>query len=157
MSRRIGPNVCWLLATLAIGQAGPSEAQEVSEQSLSILFGRPSVAIPETLLIPIRSRGAENASTGWMLVYRNFETSAKAPKMRTYDRTVSLPGRGRSGKIVWEIINTVNASCTSYSGGPCPDIIRVVIVPEGYIALPQSAVVDERESIRIMVVPSGLS
>lgn len=58
--------------------------------------------------------------------------------------------------ISWEIIRTRNNACVEETGSACPDMLRILSVPEGYMAVPESAWVDEGSGLEILIVPNGI-
>ena len=141
------------LATMALLLlVGVSWAQEVPELDLSTPSGRLSTGIPAAILIPIRNESLPNSNGGWVLVYRNLVRGAQTPNADIHSRSVDVPGSMKEAVITWEITHTVNNKCTDAVEG-CPDQIRVLSVPEGYVAVPQSAQVNEREGLRVLIIP----
>lgn len=132
--------------------SGAASAQEVPELNLSTPAGRLTTGIPEVVLVPIRKGSVRNQTGGWVLIYRNFVRDAEATRLDVRSRRVGLPGLSHEGVITWEITHTLNAKCIDVEGG-CPDQIRVLSVPEGYMAVPESAQVEEREGLRILIIP----
>ena len=151
------PRCVFLAFTLFYGFSEASLAQEIPEQRLAIPSGRPTNNLPAVVIIPIRQDSQPFTGGGWILVYRNLERPAQTPSVGHHSQSVYLPGMLAEGLITWEITHTQNEKCSSSTGGPCPDLIYILSVPDGFVAVPESAQVDERDGLRIFVVPIGMS
>ena len=138
---------------LLLSSLNVSSAQEVPETNLSIPAGRLTTNIPESIIIPIQNARTQKGSDGWVLVYRNLVRSAQTPNTDLRFQSVKVPGTLRDGVIKWEILHTENEECLETVEVGCPDLIRILSVPEGYIAIPESAQVNERDGLRIFIVP----
>lgn len=122
-------------------------------------FAAPAFELPETILVPIRFEGAIAPQAGWVLTYRNDLRGAKTPDREIEARRVRSPGPDSDsidGLISWEIVRTRNDSCSSRTNGPCPDTIRVLSVPDGFIAVPEALSVEEGAVLKIHIVPAGI-
>ena len=89
----------------------------------------------------------------WNLLYENGSTSVN-------DRTNSILIEGDHG-ISWRFERTSNGPCARRRESPapsetCADTIYV-FPPEGYIAIPDVATVNERDAAVILIVRGGLS
>ena len=155
-SKTSKPSLFGAVLVLAIGlllsSLNVSLAQEVPETNLSIPAGRLTTNIPTATLIPIRNERLSNPHSGWVLVYRNLVSPAQAPNTEVHSRVVVGPDTAHQEAITWEITHTENSSCGG-SEEECPDEIRILSVPAGYVAVPNRALVNEREGLRIFIVP----
>ena len=114
---------------------------------------------PEAILLPIRFDGIALPQAGWILSYRNGLRRPDAPDREIQARRVRAPGSGgdlTDGLISWEVVRTRNNGCASAAGGPCPDTISVLSVPDGFVAVPAVRSVDEGATLQILIVPSGI-
>ena len=93
--------------------------------------------LPEVMVLPA-------AGEGWVLSYRNGLSGAERPDREVGRREVA-PGEW----IVWEIARTANDACAP----ACPDLIRVLSVPEGFAAWPVGAEVPEGAGLTIVIRP----
>ncbi len=98
--------------------------------------------LPEVMLI----RSLQQ--TGWVLSYTNQLSSAGSPDAEVQTR--ELP----EGIVSWRISRSRNNGCLP---SPCPDSLQILSVPDGYIAVPQAAEVDEEKNVTILIVPNNLS
>lgn len=133
-------------------------AHPVKAQEYVSPYPRPHVSLPETILVPIRNERGSQTGGGWMLTYRNCYSSPDVPAREVHSRTVTWKAQARTigGSVSWEIIRTPNNECTDYSGGPCPDTIRILSVPQGFVAVPNIERVNEGENRIIYIVPAGV-
>ena len=131
----------------------PVQAQEYSSLYLKLL---PS--LPETILVPIKSEQNSQAGSGWMLTYRNGYSPEEAMDREVQSRDVTWLSNNQliDGLISWEIIRTRNSACTDSVGGPCPDTIRVLSVPHGFVVVPSIEEVKEGAARVIFIVPAGV-
>ena len=137
-----------------MAMAGSVSSQQVGTQN----YGQREV-LTEVILAPMRVNNGPAAVRGWILIYRNTLTGPEVPNVDFQVRNVFQPGiRGphNSATISWEILRTPNDTCTQAGAGPCPDRIRVLSVPEGFQAIPESAWIDEGAIMSIRVVPTLL-
>ena len=113
-------------------------------------------APPESMLLRIRVDGAAGPA-GWILSHRNRLSGAETPDHEIRSRTVERASETADpGRIAWEITRTRNDRCPARRDTPCPDFIRILRVPDGFIAVPQEAWVGEGEMLRIYIVPAGM-
>ncbi len=118
-------------------------------------YDTPVPFIPETFVAPIKNSGGSAKSLGWVLIYRNQLTMPKSSIRDVQSQTVrvgGVSGNPIEGTISWRIQHSENSSCNDLEGGPCPDSIQVLSVPEGFIAVPDSALVSESEKLLIYIV-----
>lgn len=139
-------------AVLAITSALPA-------QQAPIPYDQQQDVFPEVILAPMQVNGIAEIGAGWILIYRNTLAGPSAPEIEVQTRNVPLAERGKrqeSASISWEIVRTRNDICTEAGAGPCPDRIRVMSVPEGFLAIPEQAWVDEGTIMSIRIVPALL-
>lgn len=145
-----GPKVYFQVASVAIVfLAGEMQAQE---SPLGVIA--PSVELPETILVPMRSDGRILPYGGWELVFRNMRRGLNAPIEQIESTSVSYKdsnGDDVVDHIVWEILRTANSPCEAKGGNPCPDTITVISIPEGFLAVPESARVNEGSFAKILI------
>ena len=111
---------------------------------------------PETMLQQIRVDGGPGSS-GWILTHRNRLTGAETPDEEVESRTVEHPfNNGARSLIAWTITRTKNDRCPERQKAPCPDFVRIVAVPDGFLAVPQEAWVGEGDVLFIYIVPAGM-
>jgi hypothetical protein len=125
----------------------------------SQLVLRSHVTIPEVLLIAIRP-DSTSQNVGWILSYRNALSAPDTPASETGTRVVEVigpDGQSVTARLVWHITRTRNDACLPLDGHACPDILRVLSVPEGFAAFPERAEVAEGGTVRLYIVPAGLS
>lgn len=140
---------CLLLA--AVG--GPSTAQDVSTAFLA-----PRFVAPEAILIPIGSPQQPTALS-WRLAYHNGLRGPDAPDVLVEKRDVLVrgdDGRPATGVISWKIIRTRNDTCLAATGSACPDMLQIMSLPKGYMAVPESVWVEEGDGFQIHIVPNGV-
>lgn len=116
-------------------------------------------ALPEAMLLPMTVEGRTIGGGGWILTYRNDLRGSEIPDREVESRTVtfhSQTGKQVSATVSWEITRTQNNQCADRRKAMCPDILRVLIVPDGFIAVPQSVVANEQTSVRVLIVPAGI-
>lgn len=114
---------------------------------------------PEVLIAPLQFNGGLGSSDGWIIVYRNTLTGPEAPDLERQSRDVvhaDPHSPHHIATVAWEILRTSNKTCNETGAGPCPDRIRILSVPEGYQAMPETAWVDEGAILSIRVVPAPL-
>lgn len=131
----------------------PSFAQDELKMYLE-----PRFTPPEALLIPVHSEG-QAGSRKWRLSYHNGLTSSDTPDTMIETRVVPLntdDGRPSFGIISWKIIRTRNDLCVQTTGSSCPDMIQVLTVPEGYLAIPDGASVNEGDTFQILIVANRI-
>lgn len=123
-------------------------------------FGIPAPAhLPEAILIPIRSQLSPGVP-GWILTFRNTRRGPDAPDRETGARDVTATGPDGvpvAATIAWEILRTRNDRCSDHPAKDCPDTLRILSVPDGFIAVPKSAIVEEDGVLRVFIVPQGMS
>ena len=116
-------------------------------------------SLPESILIPLSHNGQKMPNGGWILSYRNGLQGPEAPDREVQIREVTF-GDGAlasiSSEISWEILRIRNDECVEDGEDPCPDRIRVLSVPEGFMAVPEDIWIGEGRSIRIFIVPEGI-
>ena len=118
--------------------------------------GHQRTILPESMLLSIRVEGAASP-TGWILSHRNSLSGANIPDHETQSRTVVLdPETEGTGRIVWTINRTRNNRCPEKFPTSCPDHIRIIMVPNGFIAVPEEAWINEGEVLSIYIVPAGI-
>jgi len=140
------------LVLAALCQAGHAQQHQPA-------LAAPAHTVPEAIVLPIRFDGTLSRPTGWVLSYRNGLLGAEAPDREVGSRRVAVQGpKGgqADGVVSWEIVRTRNDGCASSTGGPCPDIIRVLAVPDGFMAVPAELSVEEGATRRILIVPAGI-
>ena len=111
--------------------ATPSMAQEPG--------ARPAT-LPEAMLVASPETG------GWRLSYRNRRSDPATP-----DREIEIRQRPE-GVIVWEIIRTPNNHCHP----ACPDRLRILVIPKGYVAVPEALHVGEGDTAEFLILPAAL-
>lgn len=134
-----------------------------SNRLLAQEFGVPASfersAFPEAILVPKRLDGQILINGGWSLIFRNAKRGPKAPDHEVQSRMVAVKGAGNNTAfqlISWEITRTQNNRCPSHDRLPCPDEIRVLALPEGFMAVPRRAWVEEGQTLHIHIVPDGI-
>lgn len=117
-------------------------------------FPNRAQALPETILVPIKRPG-KHRPAGWALAYYNGFSGPDVPDREVLSRNVMTTNRAgmpASGVISWEIVRTPNNRCAE----SCPDIIRVLAVPDGFMAFPTGSSVEEGAGLRIIIAPAGV-
>lgn len=112
--------------------------------------------LPEAILLPLKHEGKLAAGGGWVLSYRNGLTGTDQPEREAQSRYVTHSDRANTpttSLISWEITRTPNNLCPEAA---CPDMIRIIAVPDGFIAIPESAWIEEGETLRTYIVPAGI-
>lgn len=139
--------------SILITMGTPSFAQDELK-----LYLEPRFIPPEAVLIPIQSDG-HSESRRWRLSYHNRLTGSETPDSLIETRVVLLNndnGRPSFGIVSWKIVRTRNDQCVQATGSSCPDMIHVLTVPEGYLAIPDDAWVDEGDTLQILIVPNRI-
>lgn len=116
--------------------------------------------VPEVLLVPIALDGVPAGHGGWILSYRNTLTGLESPEREIQTRQVPLSNHREGANlrsIAWEITRTRNNDCVDWRQTRCQDQIRVLSVPDGFMAVPNQAWIREGAGLRIYIVPVGLS
>ena len=114
----------------------------------------PKRSLPESMLIPLSYDGTAIPTGGWVLIYRNgLQGPDVADREIQIRHVASSEGSQPTGVISWEIWRTRNDQCPNHGTGLCPDRLRILSVPDGYIALPGTIWVEEGKSIRVLFVP----
>jgi hypothetical protein len=152
LSRRFG-EILFIASILIVAIPAKPFGQELPSQ-----FAGPRFAPPETMLVPMNSSAQSTSPSGWQLLYKNGLHGPEDPVLVTETRTVTLGvtnGRTTTGLISWQIFRTRNDTCAGATTRQCPDRFQVLSVPEGFIALPESAWVEEGEGLRVFIVPAG--
>lgn len=111
--------------------------------------------LPEILFLPIS--GQLDEAVGWRISYRNGYSGADAPVRVINSRAIvylNQDGKKATASVTWQIERTTNSACIPVTGHLCPDMIKILSVPPGYIAVPESAVVKEGSAIEIHIVPN---
>jgi len=132
--------------------ATPATAQE------GVTFWQPRYEAPEAILLPLNP-GSDGAVQSWRLSYRNGLRGSSSPDTDIETRIVEIrtaEGAFARALISWRIERTHNDNCVSVLGSGCPDKIRILTWPEGYGAFPESASVEEGQSLEIYIVPNGV-
>ena len=112
---------------------------------------------PETILVPLKVNGSLGADGGWILTYSNALSDTDVPDREVQSRRVTFvdhTGSGVSSLISWEITRTQNNKCATHALKLCPDMLRVLKLPDGFLAVPESVWVDEGSSVRVKIVPA---
>lgn len=115
--------------------------------------------LPEVILLPMKIDGRTMAGGGWSLSYRNGLRGSDFPDHEAESRNVTFRdhnGKEVSTTVSWEIVRTQNNQCADRAKELCPDLIRMLSVPNGFVAVPESAWVNEGSSFRILIVPAGI-
>jgi hypothetical protein len=118
-------------------------------QDLSTLYQPSRFVPPEVILIPV-SFNSKTEANRWRLVYRNGLHGAHAPTLLTETRIVP------SGAITWRITRTHNAPCVERTGSACPDMLQILSVPDGYIAVPDRVWVEEGDGVQVLIIPNQI-
>ena len=116
-------------------------------------------SLPESILVPLSYSGEKMPNGGWILSYRNGLQGPEAPDREVQIREVTFGDGGQNSitsEISWEILRTRNDACADDEGATCPDRLRVLTIPEGFMAVPASVWVDEGRAVRIFIVPVGI-
>ena len=148
------------LAAAALVAGLIAAAPAIAEDWQPVINPGPAATLPEAILVPILWDGSPVPNGGWILTYRNALTGSEVALRDVESREVSvrdLAGDTLRARISWEITRTPNSSCAAADLGPCPDQIRVLSVPDGFLAVPDAAVVDEGAALRIYIVPAAIS
>ena len=140
-----------LVLTVLLATATPAAAQ-----TDFVPPGIQRTAPHESMLLRIRVDGAASPA-GWIISHRNGLSGPDTPDHETQSQTVELASEtADSGLIVWTITRTRNDRCEAHQDAPCPDLIRIVRVPDGFMAVPQEAWAGEGEVLEIYIVPAGM-
>lgn len=119
-----------------------------------------SAQIPQVMLLPFPGRDGAFGPTGWVLIYRNTLSTHDTSATETGTRTIELAGPAgmpQIATITWQIAHTANNRCAAPGHTGCPDTLRILSVPEGFVAVPRSAIVQEHAVQRVFIVPEGMS
>jgi hypothetical protein len=111
------------------------------------------LTLPETMLLPFAPVAAGSAQIGWIVVHQNTATGPHAPRSERVFRSVNLDD-GTEGHIAIRVERTRNDACRSDVGGGCPDLLRILSLPPGFMAVPDRMTVEEGATRRILVVPA---
>ena len=117
------------------------------------------VDLPEAILIPMKVDGKPMANGGWILTFRNGFRGPDAADREIQVRRVTYDDHLEeqvTASVSWEIVRTRNNLCTGQATYPCPDRLRVLAVPEGFVAVPESIWVEEGTSTMIRIIPAGI-
>lgn len=151
--RRWSLAAAWILSQ---SLAGPAPAQRHD-----VHFGIPVPhSLPDVILVPIRSNIDPGTSGGWILTFRNQLSGPGTPDRDIETRIVTVAGADGApvvAAITWAITRTRNDRCAQQTGKGCPDLLQILSVPEGFVAVPKSAIVEEQAGQRIFIVPQGMS
>ena len=114
---------------------------------------------PEAMLLPTKIDGRVMAGGGWVLSYRNGLRGSDFPDREVEIRNVTFrdhTGEQISATVSWEITRTQNNRCADHAEELCPDMLKMQLVPDGFIAVPESVWINEGASTRILIVPAGI-
>lgn len=115
--------------------------------------------LPEAILIPMKHNDQFLVGGGWVLSYVNKPTSPDVPEQELQSRRVTYSDSSNSqisASISWEIRRTRNNLCEGRGQTGCADMIRVLTVPDGFIAIPTEAWIGEGTALRLYIVPAEL-
>ena len=150
---RLGASLLAACAAIAV------TTTECTAQDMPTPFAKRHTA-PEAILVPMALDGRASGHVGWILSYRNNLRGSDAPNREIQTRQVTTSDQNEGttlGSISWEITRTQNNVCPDWQQARCPDQIRVLSVPDGFMAVPEQTWIREGSGLRIYIVQVGMS
>lgn len=135
------------LATFLIAATTPTADADEADHA-----PKARLDLPETMILPFSPDGARGELVGWTILHKNTETGPGHAQIEHLRRIVRH--RGRDLVIVVEIERTRNDGCEGSGERGCPDRLRVLSLPVGFMAVPSGGEIPEGAVLRVLVVPA---